>query len=87
MKKFFKIIGLIFLAIVVILLSYMAITFPPVMAGMASKTMCSCVFVSGRTPESVREKELTVFPGLSGATIEIDSQDSTVRVHHILEVV
>jgi CubicO group peptidase (beta-lactamase class C family) len=43
--------------------------------------MCSCVFVMGRTPESVKEKELTVFPGLSSADIQIeDSLAVTAKV-------
>lgn len=48
------------------------------MAGMAAKTVCSCVYVSGRTVASVREKELMVFPGLSDATIAVNNSDSTV---------
>ena len=47
----------------------------PIMAGMASKTMCSCVYVMGRTPESVIQKELKVFPGLGNTRFEI--KDST----------
>ena len=39
--------------------------------------MCSCVFVTGRDPQSVRDKELQVFPGLSRAKILIHD-DSTV---------
>lgn len=77
MKRFFKgvlfIVGVIFLVAV----GYVLITFPPVMAGMAAKTMCSCVFVTGRDPQSVRDKELKVFPGLSGAPVSIH-EDSTV---------
>jgi hypothetical protein len=49
-------------------LAYVVTTFPPVMAGMAAKTMCSCVFVTGRDPQSVRDKELKVFPGLSNSS-------------------
>ena len=69
---------------VCIALSYMLITFPPVMAGMAAKTMCSCVFVSGRTPQSVKDKELQVFPGLASLDIEIlpDSSVTTSLLWH-----
>ena len=77
MKKFFKIVLLAFLAIVVVVLGYIFITFPPVMAGMAAKTMCSCIFVTGRDQQSVINKELQVFPGLSSASIEV-TEDSTV---------
>ncbi len=59
-------------------LLYVAVIFPPVMAGMVAKTTCSCVFLSGRSVESIREKELQVFPGLSSANIVIDNTDSTV---------
>ena len=47
------------------------------MAGMAAKTMCSCVFLTGRDPQSVKDKELQVFPGLSSAAIDVHA-DSTV---------
>ena len=77
MKKFFKIILFTVLATVVIAFAYVFISFPPVMAGMAAKTMCSCVFVMGRDQQSVRDKELQVFPGLSSASIEV-AEDSTV---------
>src|SRR5688572_18545823 len=77
MKKFFKIILLTFLAAVLGALGYIFITFPPVMAGMAAKTMCSCIFVMGRDQQSVRDKELQVFPALSTAAIEV-AKDSTV---------
>lgn len=70
---------LLFLAVVlIIVLTYVAVTFPTVMGGMGAKTMCSCVFVAGRTPESVKQKELSVFPGLASAGYEINTSDSTV---------
>ena len=78
MKKSLKITALIILSSIILFLVYACITFPPVMAGMAAKTMCSCVYVTGRTPESVREKELQVFPGVSRARVEFDDTDSTV---------
>jgi CubicO group peptidase (beta-lactamase class C family) len=78
MKKFIRVTLIVLVLLVAAALSYVLITFPPVMAGMAAKTMCSCVYVTGRTPESVREKELQVFPGLSSLAIEL-SGDSTVN--------
>jgi len=77
MKKILKVILLAIAGILLIALAYILITFPPVMAGMAAKTMCSCVFVSGRDPQTVRDKELKVFPGLSNAPITVH-EDSTV---------
>ena len=77
MKKFFKIILMVLLATILIALGYIFITFPPVLAGMAAKTMCSCIFVMGRDQQSVMDKEFQVFPGMSSASIEITS-DSTV---------
>lgn len=65
------------LGILILSIAFVAVTFPPIMAGMAAKTMCSCVFVAGRTPESVVEKELQVFPGVSKARIEF-TEDSVV---------
>src|SRR5690606_34260748 len=65
------------LSVVAIALAYVLATFPPVMAGMAAKTMCSCLFVSGRTPESVLSKELQVFPGLAELDMEVNWRDST----------
>ena len=78
MKKIFKGALLLILIAMVVAVLYVVITFPPVMAGMAAKTICSCVYVSGRTLTSVMKKELQVFPGLAKATIEFDDTDSTV---------
>ena len=79
MKKFFRYFFLLFLTVLLMIIGYVLITFPPVMAGMAAKTVCSCVYVTGRTPESVKNKELQVFPGLSSATIITHNNDSTVE--------
>lgn len=67
---------LLILALFLVVAGYLLIKFPPILAGMASKTMCSCVHVMGRSPESVVEKELSVFPGLNRAKFEF--LDSTV---------
>jgi len=77
MKKFFKIILMVLLETILIGLGYILITFPPVLSGMAAKTMCSCIFVMGRDQQSVIDKEFQVFPGMSSTSIEITS-DSTV---------
>jgi CubicO group peptidase (beta-lactamase class C family) len=55
---------------------YLVVFFPPVMTGMATKTMCSCLYVAGRSEQSIRDKELQVFPGLS--TMEMTIKDSSV---------
>ncbi|HTF21575.1 MAG TPA: serine hydrolase [Chryseolinea sp.] len=81
MKRLFKFAGLALLVIFLIVIGFLAVTFPPIMAGMAAKTMCSCVFVSQRSPQSVRDKELKVFPGLSGASIDVHEQERTVEAH------
>lgn len=79
MKKFVKILLFSLLAILLVAVLFVSVTFPPIMAGMAAKTVCSCVFVSERSLESIKEKELQVFPGLSSASITIHTQDSTVQ--------
>jgi CubicO group peptidase (beta-lactamase class C family) len=79
MKKILKRLLIGFLTIIVAAIVFLLITFPPIMAGMASKTTCSCVFVTGRTPESVVSQELKVFPGLGMARIELNYDDSTVE--------
>ena len=57
---------------------YFYIAFLPIMTGMGAKTMCSCVYVMGRDPESVKLEEMSVFPGLSTAAFNIDNNDSSV---------
>lgn len=81
MKKLFSLAVFLLLLLLVVALGYVGVTFPPVMAGMAAKTVCSCLFVSDRTLESVRQKELKVFPGLSGATIDVHESAKTVEAH------
>ena len=76
--KILKRVSLVLLAVVVAAIIYMVIRFLPIMTGMAAKTMCSCVYVMQRDPESVVRKELSVFPGLSSATITFHQADSTV---------
>lgn len=69
MKKIIRYTGIFLLLVILTIGGYVLIYYPPVMAGMVAKTMCSCVYVMERTEESVREKELAVFPGLSSASV------------------
>ncbi len=78
MKKFLWIFLFTLLSIIFLVLVYVLFAFPPVMGGMAAKTMCSCVYVTGRTPQSVLQKELQVFPGLADVRMELNDQDSSV---------
>jgi CubicO group peptidase (beta-lactamase class C family) len=78
MKKFFKIVLVVLVSIIILAIVVVAVTAPPVMGGMAAKTMCSCVYVTGRTPESVRQKELQVFPGLPDTDLTMNDADSSV---------
>jgi CubicO group peptidase (beta-lactamase class C family) len=76
--KVLKRVSLVLLVVVLATMIYMAVNFLPIMTGMAAKTMCSCVYVMQRDPESVTRKELTVFPGLSSANITFHQDDSSV---------
>jgi CubicO group peptidase (beta-lactamase class C family) len=78
MKKFIKILLITGVALSLIGISVVVLFFAPIMTGMTAKTVCSCTYVAGRSLESIREKELQVFPGLSSATIDINNTDSTV---------
>lgn len=81
MKKLIKGLLITLFFIILLFVVYVLVTFPPIMGGMAAKTVCSCVFVSNRTLASVMKKELQVFPGLDEVDIEIDLEDSTVTGH------
>src|SRR5689334_7928942 len=78
MKKIIRYFLFVILSAILVAILFVVITFPPVMGGMVAKTMCSCVFVTGRTPESVTAEELLVFPGLNRAGVELNYQDSSV---------
>jgi CubicO group peptidase (beta-lactamase class C family) len=80
MKKFFRYLGISLLVIIILAVSYILIFFPPIMTGMAAKTMCSCVYVTGRTPESVVHEEFQVFPGMPSLPYTVDRNDSSVSV-------
>jgi CubicO group peptidase (beta-lactamase class C family) len=78
MKRFVKVILFLIGGLTLLALGYVLVFFPPIMAGTKAKVMCSCVFVTGRTPESVMAKEMNVFPGLGMGPLQIDLTDSTV---------
>jgi CubicO group peptidase (beta-lactamase class C family) len=78
MKKIVKGLLIVLIFLTLVFLIYVLATFPPIMRGMAAKTMCSCVYLAGRSPESVIQKELQVFPGLDAISLVLNNQDSTV---------
>lgn len=77
MKSKLKLFFLLLLTVLLGLLVFAYISFLPIATGMAAKTMCSCVYATHRNPKSVRDEELSVFPGLSSATI-VFGNDSSV---------
>ncbi|MCU0383418.1 MAG: beta-lactamase family protein [Cyclobacteriaceae bacterium] len=85
MKKFLRIFLWTLLLLLLTGLIGVWITFPPVMSGMAAKTICSCYFVSGRDLQSIKDKELQVFPGLDKANIEIDEKEQTVTASFLFQ--
>jgi hypothetical protein len=78
MKKFIKILLFTGAAFLLIGFGLVVLFFAPIMTGMTAKTVCSCTFLADRPLESIRERELRVFPGLSSATIDINTTDATV---------
>src|SRR5690242_17374568 len=85
MRKFFRLLSLTLLLVITGALTYALITAPPILTGMAAKTMCSCVYVMNRTPESVVAKELEVFPGLSFVPVELNPDDSSATASLLWE--
>jgi len=85
MKRILRILSLILVSLIITALTFGLVTAPPIMTGMAAKTMCSCVFVLNRTPESVTAKEMQVFPGLASVPYEINMNDSTVTTSLLWE--
>lgn len=81
MKRLAKRLLVTLLLLGLLFLLYVLLTFPPIMGGMGAKTLCSCIFVAGRTQESVVKKELQVFPGLDQLTYHVNAGDSTVTAH------
>lgn len=81
MKRIFRYFFILLGSVTLVGILYLGATFPPILAGMAAKTMCSCTYVMGRSTESVLQKEFAVFPGLSSASLEfIDSSAVTARI-------
>lgn len=81
MKKIFKYALLFLLGVIVVIVTYLGIKFPPILAGMASKIMCSCVYVEGRTPQSVLERELMIFQTLNMAKFEFEDSASVTATY------
>jgi CubicO group peptidase (beta-lactamase class C family) len=53
----------------------------PIMSGYSAKHMCSCVMVSGRSPEDVEKNELGRFPlSLAGAEANLEDSSATATV-------
>jgi CubicO group peptidase (beta-lactamase class C family) len=76
MKRFAFRTAAVLMTFLMIALAIVLYYFPEVMAGMDAKTMCSCVNVTGRSPASVKQKELKVFPGLTLAKFTIHPDSS-----------
>ena len=79
MKRVLKLSAWALLIIVLSAIVFVGIKFPPIMASFAAKAVCSCVYVTGRTVESVRDEELQVYPFLPNADIQL-LPDSSVTV-------
>ncbi len=81
MKRILKYSLLLLLGVVIAIASYLGIKFPPILAGMASKIMCSCVYVEGRTQQSVLDRELMIFATLNKAKFEFKDSVSVTATY------
>lgn len=79
MKKVLKYIGL---TLVVVIIAAVWLNFPKlsIMSGYTAKMMCSCKYVAGRSPESVKAVDLDFFP-IKYANYEIDSVNKSVTAN------
>lgn len=66
------------IAIVLLLVGYYIKLALPILSGYGAKNLCSCVYVGGRTPQSVIDNELSGFP-ISLAKFRIDNSDSSAH--------
>jgi CubicO group peptidase (beta-lactamase class C family) len=76
MRKFLKITLWVLVLIIVFSIGFIVVKYPPVMVSFAAKGVCSCVYVTGRTLESVRAEELQVYPFLPSANIQLHPDSS-----------
>ncbi len=75
MKKYVKFSGWVLLIVVIVIVTFESI-YSPILTSFAAKTVCSCVYVTGRTLESVRAEELQVYPFLPSADIQLFADSS-----------
>lgn len=77
MKKFIRLfIKVLLVCLLIYIIRYAWLSFP-VITGYGSKNLCSCMFVGGRSEQSVVKEELGGFP-LSLASYKVDLKDSSV---------
>ena len=79
MKRVLKYTGIGIGGIILTAVTYFLVVYPPLMAANASKLMCSCVYVMGRSPESVVQKEFMIYPSYLQPvlrTVRIEFPDS-----------
>ncbi|NJM25202.1 MAG: serine hydrolase, partial [Bacteroidia bacterium] len=82
MKKFLKYTGILLLVIVLTAGTYGVVTFPPIIAGMGAKVLCSCVYGTGRSVESVQQQELKLVP-VTWGSFELHPEDSSATGHFL----
>ena len=78
MKKYIKYIVLLVLAIVIFEIGNYAYQMINIAAGYNATIMCSCVFISGRTPQSVLDQDIAVSAAsFIGATVDMTDQSAS----------